>query len=503
MKGKVTIFGQVALLVLAVCLIALYPGMSASTLASGHGAQPIQQGGPAGTAPQVSVGGAFTYQGQLKQGGNPANGHFDFTFKLYKALSGGSQAGSTVTVLNQNVVSGLFTVQLDFNGSAFAYDGTARWLEIAVRPAGAGAYTTLAPRQPLTPAPFAIGFGDAIGHSLYISTTAGIAGTFETRSGGEAVYAECLQSGNNCFAVEGYAPTGDYAGYFYGGKGVYAESDDASQPGLDANAYAGSAYAVRAESSLYRGGYFKTDVTTNYSLYVDTQGGPSQVTAGLNVRGTIRGEGNLVIAGSKAGYVVDIMQNAGTEALEAGDVVTIVGSSAPVLGQIPVALVKKSSTAYDTGVAGVVDEVVYVPDAATRAAYDKQEADMRAAMQLHDQAIADANAKGPKSKPDLSNIVMPEMTITDEQGTMHADPKAVKALPNGYANVVTLGSYKGVKVDASFGPVHAGDLLVASPHAGYAMKASDRSQASGATIGKALGSLEAGTGMLPVLVTLK
>ena len=34
---------------------------------------------------------------------------------------------------------------------------------------------------------------DAIGHSLYISTTAGIAGDFETRSGGEAVYAECLQ----------------------------------------------------------------------------------------------------------------------------------------------------------------------------------------------------------------------------------------------------------------------------------------------------------------------
>ena len=80
---------------------------------------------------------------------------------------------------------------------------------------------------------------DAIGHSLYISTTAGIAGDFETRSGGEAVYAECLQSGNNCYALEGYAPTGDYAGYMYGGKGVYAESDDAAQPGLDGNAYGG------------------------------------------------------------------------------------------------------------------------------------------------------------------------------------------------------------------------------------------------------------------------
>src|SRR5205823_11204730 len=30
------------------------------------------------------------------------------------------------------------------------------WLEIAVKPAGGGNYTTLSPRQPLTPAPYAI-----------------------------------------------------------------------------------------------------------------------------------------------------------------------------------------------------------------------------------------------------------------------------------------------------------------------------------------------------------
>ena len=33
----------------------------------------------------------------------------------------------------------------------------------------------------------------------------------------------------------------------------------------------------------------------------------------------------------------------------------------------------------------------------------------------------------------------------------------------GYANVVTLGSYKTVKVDASFGAIHAGDMLTTSP----------------------------------------
>jgi hypothetical protein len=342
---------------------------------------------------------------------------------------------------------------------------------------------------------------DAVGHSLYISTTAGIAGDFETRAGGEAVYAECLQSGNNCYALEGYAPTGDYAGYMYGGKGVYAESDDAAQSALQASAYGANAYGLHAESATYRGGYFKSDSNTLYSLYVDSQGGPTQGTAALNVVGTIRGEGNLVIGGSKAGYVVDIMQNVGTDNLELGDVVTIVGNGAPVLGQIPLVTVKKATTAYDTGVTGIVDQVWYAPDAATRAAYDKQEAGWRTTMQQRNDATAKAKAEG--TKPDFSGIAMPTTNITDEQGTLHALPGATQVQPNGYASVVTLGSFKAVKVDARFGPIHAGDLLVASSHAGYAMKATDKMQAFGAVIGKALGNLDSGTGLIPVMVTLK
>ena len=342
---------------------------------------------------------------------------------------------------------------------------------------------------------------DGIGHSLYISTTAGIAGDFETRSGGEAVYAQCLQAGNNCYALEGYAPTGDYAGYIYGGKGVYAESDDASQPGLDGNSYGSTSYGVSGESATYRGGYFKTDVNTNYSLYVDSKDGPSQTTAALNVRGTIRGEGNLVIGGSKAGYVVDIMQNVGTGTLEPGDVVSIVGSASPVLGEIPVVTVKKSDVAYDTGVTGIVDQVWYAPDAATKAAYDKQEEALRAANDQANRIVADANARG--VKPDLSGVKMPVATITDEQGVLHAIPGATQVTQGAYCSVVTLGSFKMVKVDASFGAIKAGDLLVASSHAGYAMKATDKAQALGAVIGKSLGDLATGTGMVPIMVTLK
>src|SRR5205814_3790974 len=113
------------------------------------------------------------------------------------------------------------------------------------------------------------------------------------------------------------------------------------------NAYGANAYGVSGESAAYRGGYAKSDSNVLYSMYVDDVDGPTQGTAALNVRGTIRGEGNLVIGGSKAGYVVDIMQNVDTTALTPGDVVVIVGNSAPVLGQIPLVTVQKATSAND------------------------------------------------------------------------------------------------------------------------------------------------------------
>ena len=59
------------------------------------------------------------------------------------------------------------------------------------------------------------------------------------------------------------------------------------------------------------------------------------------------------------------------------------------------------------------------------------------------------------------------------------------------------------KVTAENGPIMVGDLLVASSKMGYAMKGTDRSQMLGAVIGKALGSLDSGTGVIEVLVTLQ
>jgi len=99
-------------------------------------------------------GNAFTYQGQLSTGGQPANGSYDLRGILYDAELGGSQVGPIITNLAVSVAGGFFTTTLDFGPKIFT--GAARWLELAVREAGVGAFTTLSPRQPLAPTPYAL-----------------------------------------------------------------------------------------------------------------------------------------------------------------------------------------------------------------------------------------------------------------------------------------------------------------------------------------------------------
>jgi hypothetical protein len=58
-------------------------------------------------------------------------------------------------------------------------------------------------------------------------------------------------------------------------------------------------------------------------------------------------------------------------------------------------------------------------------------------------------------------------------------------------------------VDASYSPVDIGDLLTTSATPGHAMRAADPAQAFGSVIGKAMGSLRTGAGLVPVLVALQ
>jgi hypothetical protein len=104
------------------------------------------------------VGTAFTFQGALNVNNVPGNGDFDGEFEVFDALTDGAQVGSTVTVEDFTVTNGLFTVVLDFGTGVF--EGDARFLEIGFRDgASTDAFTTLAPRQELTPTPYALSAG--------------------------------------------------------------------------------------------------------------------------------------------------------------------------------------------------------------------------------------------------------------------------------------------------------------------------------------------------------
>ena len=96
---------------------------------------------------------AFTYQGRLNDGPNPANGRYDFQFAVFDNSTNGSQQGPSLTNAATAVSNGLFIVTLDLGNQ---FPGADRWLEISVCTNGGGSFITLNPRQPLLPTPYAI-----------------------------------------------------------------------------------------------------------------------------------------------------------------------------------------------------------------------------------------------------------------------------------------------------------------------------------------------------------
>jgi hypothetical protein len=60
-----------------------------------------------------------------------------------------------------------------------------------------------------------------------------------------------------------------------------------------------------------------------------------------------------------------------------------------------------------------------------------------------------------------------------------------------------------VQADASNGAIEPGDLLTTSTTPGHAMKVTDYARAQGAILGKAMTTLDAGKGMVLVLVSLQ
>ena len=235
-----------------------------------------------------------------------------------------------------------------------------------------------------------------------------------------------------------------------------------------ASVFGSNGYGVLGQGSLF--GTYGVSSGVFGAVGIGTQGVTGQGTYGLVSFGTAQVQGDLVVTGSKTGYVVDLIRNGDGVPLAPGEVVEIVGSEAAVLGDIPVAIVRRASSANARAVLG---------------------------------PISNALAFGPELTPPSAHArpsegVEPRFTVTSSTAAPGILRVEGAILPGGYGNVVTLGAFRAIKVDARFGAIRAGDLLVASPEPGFAM--SDPDPRTGTVIGKALASRSAGQGEIPVMV---
>lgn len=95
----------------------------------------------------------FTYQGELLENSQPANGDYDITVNLYSTQTGGISLGGDFANAT-SVVNGIFSIELDIGVTPFMGDEV--WIELSIRSTiTGGAYTDL-PRQKITNSPYAI-----------------------------------------------------------------------------------------------------------------------------------------------------------------------------------------------------------------------------------------------------------------------------------------------------------------------------------------------------------
>jgi hypothetical protein len=98
---------------------------------------------------------AFSYQGELRLQGQPANGSFDLQFTPYPNPTSTTPLQAALVVDNVAVTNGLFSTSLDFGSTLFL--GDAIYLQIGVRAgSSSGPFQALAPRQLVQAAPYAL-----------------------------------------------------------------------------------------------------------------------------------------------------------------------------------------------------------------------------------------------------------------------------------------------------------------------------------------------------------
>lgn len=246
----------------------------------------------------------FTYQGRLNDGANPANGIYELRFTIYDSSGGAGIVAGPLTNSPVAVSNGLFTVTLDPGAGVFT--GADRWLEIAVRTNGGGAFNALSPRQPLTATPYAVHAAGA--------NAAGLVG----------VLPPWALSGGYVNAVQFFDPGNLFVGTFHGDGGGLSNVNALELSGKAATDF----WQLAGNAGTIAGTHF-VGTTDNQSLELRVNGARAQLleprlpTANLIGGGAANSSGPGV-----AGAVIGGGGRPGAGNVVSGDFATIGGGYA-------------------------------------------------------------------------------------------------------------------------------------------------------------------------------
>jgi hypothetical protein len=418
---------------------------------------------------QAPVTQAISYQGHLEKNNAAYDGVADFTFRLFDSEAAGSQIGGDLNFVGITVDGGIFNMTLDFGASAFA--GEARWLEIAAKTTGDANFTVLTPRQPVRPAPYAVYALDGPG----VSSPWTADGTGLVYSGGGVGVRgnTNFTQGNGVFFDGGYGP-GTFAH-------VFAFDYDNFQPLTLLLNYPGGRVGVGTdypEGRLQVNSSSEAAIigkhTSNWvGVYGESQGSAGvwgNSISSVGVQGSSAGAYSCGVYGystNATGYGAIFRNTAGGAALWADGKAFV--RSLEILGGADIV------EGFDTGEHALEPGTVVVID-------ETHPGELRSSSRAYDTRVAGVVSGAGGIAPGLR---------LGQEGIMDGETP------------VAMSGRVYVRCSAEGGPIRPGDLLTTAARSGHAMRAGATADSHGAILGKAMGSLDHGTGLVLALVNLQ
>jgi hypothetical protein len=390
------------------------------------------------------------------------------------------------------VVDGYFSVSIDFGPGKFT--GDARWLYITVRGPGEIFFTGLLPRQPINAAPYAL-------HAL--NATGGGDSQWSS-SGGNLTY-----SGGNV-GIGTTTPT--------------SKLEIAAQNGLKISGFQPFMTLKDTNtnlSSLFAGG------NGDFGWYPNSHigGNPAMILR--------NGTGRLGVGTTSPTGKIHAESSSGSEAAilgkNTGDWVGVYGESANFRGVYGkstngTGIQGESGAAFNSGVNGYSTNAqgwggYFSNSAGGTALYANGLTKVKTLEIMGGADIVEGFETGGEALEPGTVVVIDESHPGELRASKHAYDHRVAGIVSGAGGIapgirlgqeavmdgetpVAMSGRVYVRCSVQNGKIRPGDLLTTSDHPGLAMRAGADQRAHGAIVGKAMTALDAGTGLVLVLVNL-